>query len=198
MGRALHPRPPSRPRARRDRARRLRRDGPLTAHAGARHAPPLRRPRPSGPPRRVRRTSPPRRPPLRSSAAGRRRCSAATCARPPATSRCPACSSTARTAPAGRSSSTSSTVQDALAANASLSCGAQLITTDLRGPYVNALFRLTDRTRRRRRLRLRARPDRAHELRHLRRPHRPVAAGAPGPRVTAAAAAAPRRPAAAV
>jgi hypothetical protein len=35
--------------------------------------------------------------------------------------------------------------KDALAANASLSCGAQLLATDLRGSYVNALFRLTDR-----------------------------------------------------
>jgi hypothetical protein len=37
------------------------------------------------------------------------------------------------------------TFKDALAANASLSCGAQLLSTDLRGSYVNALFRLTDR-----------------------------------------------------
>src|SRR5947209_19920561 len=36
-------------------------------------------------------------------------------------------------------------LQDALAANASLSCGAQLLSADLRGRYVNALFRLTDR-----------------------------------------------------
>lgn len=31
-------------------------------------------------------------------------------------------------------------------ANASLPCGARLISTDQRGPYVNALFRLTGRT----------------------------------------------------
>jgi hypothetical protein len=35
--------------------------------------------------------------------------------------------------------------RDAAAANAGLSCGAVLISTDLRGRYVNALFRLTDR-----------------------------------------------------
>lgn len=35
--------------------------------------------------------------------------------------------------------------RDAVAANRSLSCGAQLLSADLRGRYVNALFRLTDR-----------------------------------------------------
>jgi hypothetical protein len=37
------------------------------------------------------------------------------------------------------------TRRDATAANATLSCGALLISSDLRGRYVNALFRLTDR-----------------------------------------------------
>ncbi len=37
------------------------------------------------------------------------------------------------------------TRRDAVAANAGLSCGAVLLATDLRGRYVNALFRLTDR-----------------------------------------------------
>ena len=75
-----------------------------------------------------------------------------------------ACGNTSRPDPAGRKSSsitkrhfsipavrcapdliTIGTPDEATAANATLPCGARLISTDQRGRYVNALFRLTGR-----------------------------------------------------